>query len=116
MFSLCSLFLICYFDTFLIQSEAVVNAGPAVFISPSGPNPLMVQVIFSPSHYNSYFYPSNCADSNLCCQPFSFQSGTSIGTLPPTGSVTAGTSMVNGLGSGLLPRRIDIQIRRGIFS
>lgn len=32
---------------FLMQSEAVVNAGPAVFISPSGPNPLMVQAIFS---------------------------------------------------------------------
>ena len=30
---------ICYF-----QSEAVINSGPAVFISPSGPNPLMVPV------------------------------------------------------------------------
>lgn len=27
-----------------IQAESVVNAGPAVFISPSGPNPMMVQV------------------------------------------------------------------------
>ena len=30
-----------------MQSEAVVNTGPALFISPSGPNPLMVQAIFS---------------------------------------------------------------------
>lgn len=27
-----------------LQGEAVVNAGPAVYISPSGPNPIMVQV------------------------------------------------------------------------
>ena len=30
-----------------MQSEAMVNTGPALFISPSGPNPLMVQAIFS---------------------------------------------------------------------
>lgn len=29
---------------FFTQAEAVVNAGPAVFISTSGPNPIMVQV------------------------------------------------------------------------
>ena len=27
-----------------VQVESVVNAGPAVYISPSGPNPIMVQV------------------------------------------------------------------------
>ena len=32
-----------------LQSEAVVNAGPAVFINQSGPNPLMVQVIIQTS-------------------------------------------------------------------
>ena len=32
---------------FDVQSEAVVNAGPAVFISQTGPNPIMVQVVFS---------------------------------------------------------------------
>ena len=32
---------------FGVQSEAVVNAGPAVFISQTGPNPIMVQVLFS---------------------------------------------------------------------
>lgn len=29
---------------FFNQNDAVVNAGPAVFISTSGPNPIMVQV------------------------------------------------------------------------
>eukprot|EP00257_Ricinus_communis_P028041 XP_025015455.1 large proline-rich protein bag6 isoform X1 [Ricinus communis] len=68
-------------------SEAVVNAGPAVFISPSGPNPLMVQ-------------------------PLPFQTGASFGALP-LGSVQPGSGLVNGIGTGFLPRRIDIQIRRG---
>jgi hypothetical protein len=27
-----------------VQSEAVVNGGPAVFVSPTGPNHIMVQV------------------------------------------------------------------------
>ncbi|KAK6942219.1 hypothetical protein RJ641_027596, partial [Dillenia turbinata] len=66
-------------------SEAVVNAGPAVFISPSGPNPLM---------------------------PLPFQPGTSFGAIP-IGSAPPGLGSVGGLGSGFLPRRIDIQIRRG---
>ncbi|KDO59320.1 hypothetical protein CISIN_1g004252mg [Citrus sinensis] len=68
-------------------SEAVVNAGPAVFISPSGPNPLMVQ-------------------------PLPFQPGTSFGAIP-MGSVQPGSGLVNGRSAGFLPRRIDIQIRRG---
>ncbi|XP_050203774.1 ubiquitin-like domain-containing protein CIP73 [Mercurialis annua] len=68
-------------------SEAVVNAGPAVFINSSGPNPLMVQ-------------------------PLPFQSGTHFGAIP-AGSVQTGSGMVNGIGTGFLPRRIDIQIRRG---
>ena len=28
----------------VVQSESVVNSGPAIFISPTGPNPMMVQV------------------------------------------------------------------------
>lgn len=32
----------------LAQADAVVNAGPAVFLSSNGPNPIMVQVIFVP--------------------------------------------------------------------
>ncbi|KAL5841942.1 hypothetical protein ACOSQ3_012545 [Xanthoceras sorbifolium] len=68
-------------------SEAVVNAGPAVFISPTGPNPLMVQ-------------------------PLPFQPGTGFGAIP-VGSVQPGSGLVNGRGAGFLPRRIDIQIRRG---
>ncbi|KAH7569123.1 hypothetical protein JRO89_XS06G0109800 [Xanthoceras sorbifolium] len=66
-------------------SEAVVNAGPAVFISPTGPNPLM---------------------------PLPFQPGTGFGAIP-VGSVQPGSGLVNGRGAGFLPRRIDIQIRRG---
>ncbi|KAK9269697.1 hypothetical protein L1049_001475 [Liquidambar formosana] len=66
-------------------SEAIVNAGPAVFISPSGPNPLMVQ-------------------------PLPFQPGASFGPIP-TGHVQPGSGLFTGLGTGL--RHIDIQIRRG---
>ncbi|XP_008242909.1 PREDICTED: large proline-rich protein bag6-A isoform X1 [Prunus mume] len=68
-------------------SDAVVNAGPAVFISPTGPNPIMVQ-------------------------PLPFQSGMSFGAIP-MGAVQPGSGLVNGLGTGFVPRRIDIQIRRG---
>ncbi|KAK3221814.1 hypothetical protein Dsin_008839 [Dipteronia sinensis] len=68
-------------------SEAVVNAGPAVFISPTGPNPLMVQ-------------------------PLPFQPGANFSAIP-VGSVQPGSGLVNGRGAGYLPRRIDIQIRRG---
>ncbi|KAM1046544.1 hypothetical protein PS2_025790 [Malus domestica] len=68
-------------------SDAVVNAGPAVFISPTGPNPIMVQ-------------------------PLPFQSGTNFGAIP-MGAVQPGSGLGSGLGTGFLPRRIDIQIRRG---
>ncbi|KAJ4838103.1 hypothetical protein Tsubulata_039647 [Turnera subulata] len=68
-------------------TEAVVNAGPAVFVNPSGPNPLMVQ-------------------------PLPFQTGSTFGTIP-SGSMQSGTGLVSGIGGGFLPRRIDIQIRRG---
>jgi len=37
-------FVLIYFT--FVQSEAVVNSGPALYISPSGPNPLMVQVSY----------------------------------------------------------------------
>ncbi|XP_010244866.1 PREDICTED: large proline-rich protein BAG6-like [Nelumbo nucifera] len=67
-------------------SEAVVNAGPSVFISNSGPNPIMVQ-------------------------PLPFQPGTSFGAVP-IGAVHPGSSLVGGtLGSGFIPRNIDIRIR-----
>uniref|UniRef100_A0A5B7BLT1 Putative Ubiquitin-like superfamily protein isoform 4 n=1 Tax=Davidia involucrata TaxID=16924 RepID=A0A5B7BLT1_DAVIN len=68
-------------------SEAVVNAGPAVFISQSGPNPLMVQ-------------------------PLPFQPGTSFGAIP-TGTGQTGSGLVNDVGAGFLPRHIEIHIRRG---
>lgn len=68
-------------------AEAVVNSGPAVFISPSGPNPIMVQ-------------------------PLPLQPGASLGAIP-VGAVQPGSGLVNGLSTGFVPRRIDIQIRRG---
>ncbi|XP_039689923.1 ubiquitin-like domain-containing protein CIP73 isoform X3 [Medicago truncatula] len=68
-------------------SEAVVNGGPAVFISPTGPNHIMVQ-------------------------PLPFQAGASFGAVPVGGAQTD-SSLGSGLGSSLFPRRIDIQIRRG---
>ncbi|XP_077238006.1 ubiquitin-like domain-containing protein CIP73 [Tasmannia lanceolata] len=69
--------------------EAVVNAGPAVFISRSGPNPIMVQSL-------------------------PFQLGTSFDTTH-MGSVHPGHALARGgtLGSGLLPRNIDIRIHTG---
>ncbi|KAE8710386.1 Ubiquitin-like superfamily protein, putative isoform 4 [Hibiscus syriacus] len=67
-------------------SEAVVNAGPAVFITPTGPIPLMA---------------------------LPFQPGTSLSTIPME-TAQPGSGVINGLGTGFLPRRIDIQIRRGM--
>ncbi|KAK7292000.1 hypothetical protein RIF29_07607 [Crotalaria pallida] len=68
-------------------SEAVVNGGPALFISPSGPNHIMVQ-------------------------PLPFQPGVSFGAVP-VGAAHSNSSLGSGLGSSFFPRRIDIQIRRG---
>ncbi|KAK8602081.1 hypothetical protein V6N13_058259 [Hibiscus sabdariffa] len=68
-------------------SEAVVNAGPAVFISPSSLIPHVVH-------------------------PAPFQPGVTFGAIP-VGTIQPGSDLVNGLGTGFLPRRIDIQIRRG---
>ncbi|XP_057511164.1 ubiquitin-like domain-containing protein CIP73 isoform X2 [Actinidia eriantha] len=69
-------------------ADAVVNAGPAVFISTSGPNPIMVQ-------------------------PLPFQPGTSFGAIP-MGTVQPGSGLSGGsLGPGFLPRNIDIRIRTG---
>ncbi|KAL7164160.1 hypothetical protein ACSBR2_040135 [Camellia fascicularis] len=69
-------------------ADAVVNAGPAVYISTSGPNPIMVQ-------------------------PLPFQPGTSFGAIP-AGTVQLGSGLTGGSpGSGFLPRNIDIRIRTG---
>ncbi|XP_061350728.1 ubiquitin-like domain-containing protein CIP73 isoform X2 [Gastrolobium bilobum] len=67
-------------------SEAIVNGGPAVFISPSGPNHIMVQ-------------------------PLPFQPGASFGAVP-VGAAQSIPSFGSGLSSSFFPRRIDIQIRR----
>lgn len=67
-------------------SDAVVNAGPAVFISSTGPNPVMVQPL---------------------------QPGAGLGA-NALGTVNAGSGLLGGtLGSGLFPRNIDIRIRAG---
>jgi hypothetical protein len=42
-----------------VQGEAVVNAGPAIFISPAGPNPIMVQVSRIPC-LRSFYANSSC--------------------------------------------------------
>lgn len=70
--------------------DAVVNAGPAVFVSTAGPNPIMVQ-------------------------PLPFQPGTSFGPVP-VGTVQNSTGFSGGsVGSGFIPRNIDIRIRTGSF-
>ncbi|KAF5178740.1 Ubiquitin-like domain-containing protein cip73 [Thalictrum thalictroides] len=67
-------------------SEAVVNAGPAVFISTSGPNPIMVQ---------------------------SLQPGAGFGA-SSMGAMNTGPGLLAGaIGSGMFPRNIDIRIRAG---
>ncbi|KAF3782786.1 hypothetical protein EJ110_NYTH18175 [Nymphaea thermarum] len=69
-------------------SEAVVNAGPPVFISTTGPNPIMVQSL-------------------------PFIPGTGFGTIP-MGIMHPGHALANGaLGTGFVPRTIDIRIRTG---
>lgn len=70
-------------------ADAVVNTGPAVFISTSGPNPIMVQ-------------------------PLPFQPGTSFGAIP-MGALQPGPGSSGGTpgGSAFMPRNIDIRIRTG---
>ncbi|KAL6528869.1 hypothetical protein OROMI_029045 [Orobanche minor] len=69
-------------------ADALVNAGPSVFVSSTGPNPIMVQ-------------------------PMPFQPGTSFGSVP-VGAVQHGSGLAGGSsGTGFLPRNIDIRIRTG---
>ncbi|KAL6544364.1 hypothetical protein OROGR_010861 [Orobanche gracilis] len=69
-------------------ADALVNAGPSVFVSSTGPNPIMVQ-------------------------PMPFQPGTSFGSVP-VGTVQHGSGLAGvSSGTGFLPRNIDIRIRTG---
>ncbi|KAG6423436.1 hypothetical protein SASPL_113832 [Salvia splendens] len=69
-------------------ADALVNAGPSVFISSTGPNPIMVQ-------------------------PLPFQPGASFGSVP-VGTVQHGSGVAgSSSASGFLPRNIDIRIRAG---
>ncbi|KAL0330571.1 UNVERIFIED_CONTAM: Ubiquitin-like domain-containing protein CIP73 [Sesamum radiatum] len=68
--------------------DALVNAGPSVFISSAGPNPIMVQ-------------------------PLPFQPGASFGSVP-VGTVQHGSGLPGGsVSPSFLPRNIDIRIRTG---
>jgi len=70
------------------HAESVVNAGPAVYISPSGPNPIMVQPqVFQRA---GAFVPFP------------------IGAVQPTTGVTGGS-----VGTGDVPRNINIHIHAG---
>ncbi|CAI9772924.1 unnamed protein product [Fraxinus pennsylvanica] len=69
-------------------ADALVNAGPSVFISSTGPNPIMVQ-------------------------PLPFQPGANFGA-NPFGTMQNGSGLSGGsIGSGFLPRNIDIRVRTG---
>ncbi|KAH6792435.1 hypothetical protein C2S52_002912 [Perilla frutescens var. hirtella] len=69
-------------------ADALVNAGPSVFISSTGPNPIMVQ-------------------------PLPFQPGASFGSVP-VGTVQHGSGVAgSSAATGFLPRNIDIRIRAG---
>ncbi|KAL0311739.1 UNVERIFIED_CONTAM: Ubiquitin-like domain-containing protein CIP73 [Sesamum radiatum] len=73
-------------------ADALVNAGPSVFISSAGPNPIMVQ-------------------------PLPFQPGASFGSVP-VGTVQHGSGLPGGsVSPSFVPRNIDIRIRTGsVFS
>ncbi|XP_043713392.1 ubiquitin-like domain-containing protein CIP73 [Telopea speciosissima] len=67
-------------------AESVVNAGPAVYISPSGPNPIMVQ-------------------------PFPFQTSSLFAGPSPATFVNQGT--LGTFGPGDAPRNVNIHIHAG---
>ncbi|XP_052172824.1 ubiquitin-like domain-containing protein CIP73 [Diospyros lotus] len=69
-------------------ADTIVNAGPPVFVSMSGPNPIMVQ-------------------------PLPYQLETNFGAIP-IGTVQHGFGLSRGsLGSGFLPRNVDISVHSG---
>ncbi|KAH9315414.1 hypothetical protein KI387_024041, partial [Taxus chinensis] len=71
------------------HDESVVNAGPAVYVSSSGPNPIMVQLPL-PFQHGGSFGPSH------------------TGSLHPTAGLTGGN-----VGTGEVPRNINIHIHSG---
>ncbi|KAG9156012.1 hypothetical protein Leryth_012084 [Lithospermum erythrorhizon] len=70
-------------------ADAVINAGPALFVSMTGPNPIMVQ-------------------------PLPFLPGTSFGAAPVGTSQQSSGFGVGSVGSGFVPRNIDIRIRSAV--
>ncbi|GFP83315.1 ubiquitin domain-containing protein dsk2 [Phtheirospermum japonicum] len=65
-------------------ADALVNAGPSVFVSSTGPNPIMVQ-------------------------PLPFQPGAGLGSVPVGSGLAGGPAAT----TGFVPRNIDIRIRTG---
>lgn len=91
-----------------------MNAGPSVFISSTGPNPIMVQVIsfneLSSLCSTRYVYLLSAV---LCIQPLPFQPGASFGSVP-VGTVQHGSGVAgSSAATGFMPRNIDIRIRAG---
>ncbi|XP_051129373.1 ubiquitin-like domain-containing protein CIP73 isoform X3 [Andrographis paniculata] len=69
-------------------ADALVNAGPSVFVSSAGPNPIMVP-------------------------PLPLHPGANYGSVP-VGAVQPGSGLTgSSAGTGFLPRNIDIRIRTG---
>ncbi|XP_010266100.1 PREDICTED: large proline-rich protein bag6-B [Nelumbo nucifera] len=94
-------------------AESVVNAGPAVYISPSGPNPIMVQPfplqtssLFSGASATSRANPGNMGPFGLGDVPrninIHIHAGTSLasGALSVGSRANAGESTHDGSGSG----------------
>lgn len=91
-----------------------MNAGPSVFVSSTGPNPIMVQVVV---FFSGFCFSKQMYVLTLCfichVQPLPFQPGASFGSVP-VGSVQHGSGLAGGsAATGFLPRNIDIRIRTG---
>lgn len=94
-----------------------MNAGPSVFVSSTGPNPIMVQVVV---FFSGFCFSKQMYVLTLCfichVQPLPFQPGASFGSVP-VGTVQHGSGLAGGsAATGFLPRNIDIRIRTGALT
>lgn len=97
----------------------MVNAGPAVFVSTAGPNPIMVQVFYLSEIYVIYQSPLMWTLKFIMfddVQPLPFQPGANFGAIPVGTVQNDGGLSGPSIGSGFTPRNIDIRIRTGFFS
>lgn len=112
-----------------MQAEAVVNAGPANFISATGPNPLMVQVVqsfvcFDTSNLREVLSVSSTQLISILFQAVPFYPGASTGGSmgpmntghgdgeAPDAAATAATAAA-AAAAAAVPRNIEIRIRTG---